>query len=85
MREWVVLLSIVSIPAFAADWGRYTNTYIAPPVLAEIQIIRTPDIRLSPDYLSQKAGGHPNKSFNPSTPWFAAPPPAIGSNTKSGK
>ena len=78
MREWVVLLSIVSIPAFAADWGRYTNTYIAPPPLAEIQAIRMPDFRHLPNYLPPGGKTHPNATPVVNHKFFQTPPPIGG-------
>ena len=86
MRYLIIFLSLPAFAQSSQDWGRYANGYIAPPTLVEIQVIRTPDIRLSPEWVSPRSKNpHPDKVTKPSTRWFDQPPPQIGVNAKGGK
>ena len=69
------LIFVVSLPVFAADWGRYANGYVAPPTLVEIQVIRQPVIpTYLPTYLPSGAKKHPNATPVVNHKFFQTPP-----------
>ena len=72
------LIFVVSLPVFAADWGRYDKGYVPP--LAEIQIIRMPEIRHTPTYISPTVAKHPNTHVT--TGAIFQPPPGVGERRK---
>ena len=74
--EWIVAF-FISLPVFAQDWGRYAGGYIAPPVLAEIQLRGyLADARNLPTYVNHTRK-HPN-SLPVDTRGVGQTPPRVG-------
>ena len=74
--EWL-LIFLLSLPAVAQDWGRYKPGHAS---LAEIQVIRMPEIRHTPTYISPTVAKHPNTHVT--TGAIFQPPPGVGERRK---
>lgn len=78
-HQFGVMLAVLVNPAFAQDWGRYGHQTQVP--LAEMQIMRIPDIRVTPGYLPPRVKVHPNSL--PVVPkGIGQTPPQVGQNVR---
>ena len=75
--EWLLIGLIASLPAVAQDWGRYKQGHAS---LAEIQVIRMPEIRHTPTYVSPHVAKHPNAHVTAGA--IFQPPPGVGERRK---